>query len=76
MVVQDKIVHGSKSNKSPDERKSIVLGVRHNVKEFDKKVYKRATIYRRNFIVDNLQKIVDKHKSQDMYLDFNKKSEY
>ena len=72
LIFNDKIVHGSKSNKSPDERKSVVLGARHNIKKFDNEVYKRATTYRRNFIVDNLQKIVDKHKSQDMYQDFNK----
>ena len=71
LVFTDKTVHGSHSNKGPYERKSIVLGVRHNTKEFDNEVYEKATNYRRKFLVDELQKVVDKTKSSNMYQDFN-----
>jgi hypothetical protein len=75
LIFNDKIVHGSRSNKSQDERKSIVLGVRHNVKEFDKKVYTEATKFRERFIIENLQSIVDKMKhSENLYTDFNKEA--
>ena len=71
LVFTDKTVHGSNSNKGPNERKSIVLGVRHNTKEFDDEVYKNATDYRRKFLRDELQKVVDKAKGVNMYQDFN-----
>ena len=71
LVFTDKTVHGSNSNKGPNIRRSIVLGVRHNIKEFDEEVYKNATDYRRKFLCDELQKIVDKTKGVNMYQDFN-----
>jgi len=71
LVFTDKTVHGSNSNKGPNERKSIVLGVRHNIKEFDEKKYNDATDYRRNFLSKELQKIIDKTKNDNMYKDFN-----
>ena len=71
LVFTDKTVHGSHSNKGPYERKSIVLGVRHNTKEFDNKVYEDATNYRRKFLCDELQKVINKTKGVNMYQDFN-----
>jgi ectoine hydroxylase-related dioxygenase (phytanoyl-CoA dioxygenase family) len=71
LVFTDKTVHGSHSNKGPYERKSIVLGVRHNTKEFDEEIYKKATDYRRKFLIDELQNVVDKAKGINMYKDFN-----
>ena len=71
LVFTDKTVHGSNSNKGPNERKSIVLGVRNNIKEFDEKIYQKATDYRRNFLCNELQKIVDKTKCINLYQDFN-----
>jgi ectoine hydroxylase-related dioxygenase (phytanoyl-CoA dioxygenase family) len=71
LVFTDKTVHGSHSNKGPYERKSIVLGVRHNTKEFNEEVYKEATDYRRRFLCDELQKVIDKAKGINMYQDFN-----
>jgi ectoine hydroxylase-related dioxygenase (phytanoyl-CoA dioxygenase family) len=72
LVFTDKTVHGSNANKSPDDRKSVVLGVRHNVKKYNEEVYKKSTNYRRNFIVTELQSVIDKIKSSNMYSDFNK----
>jgi len=71
LVFTDKTVHGSNSNKGPNERKSIVLGVRHDTKDFDDDVYKKATDYRREFLCDELQKVIDKAKGINMYQDFN-----
>ena len=71
LVFTDKTVHGSNSNKGPNERKSIVLGVRHNIKEFDEEVYNNATDYRRKFLCGELEKIIDKTKGVNMYKDFN-----
>ena len=71
LVFTDKTVHSSHSNKGPYERKSIVLGVRHNTKEFDNKVYEDATNYRRKFLCDELQKVINKTKGVNMYQDFN-----
>lgn len=48
-----------------------MLGVRHNTKEFDEEIYKKATDYRRKFLIDELQNVVDKAKGINMYKDFN-----
>ena len=72
LVFTDKIVHGSHSNKGPNERRSIVLGARHNIKEYDEEVYKKETDYRRNFLCNELEKVVGKARGVNMYQDFNK----
>ena len=72
LIFNDKIVHGSSSNKTSQDRKSVVLGVRHDVKDFNQIVYDSATSFRQKFIENNLQKIIDKLKGSDLYSDFNK----
>ena len=72
LIFNDKIVHGSTSNKTSKDRKSIVLGARHDVKEFNQDIYDNATSFRQQFIETNLQKIIDKLKGSDLYSDFNK----
>ena len=71
LAFTDRTIHGSCSNNGPNERKAIVLGVRHNTKEFDEEVYKKETDYRRNFLCDELQKVIDKARNVNMYKDFN-----
>ena len=55
LVFTYKTVHGSHSNKGPYERKSIVLGVRHNTKEFDEEYAQTKAKYIR------LTKLKEKH---------------
>ena len=42
-----------------------------SVYEFDNKIYEEATTYRRKFLIDELQKVIDKTQSGNMYQDFN-----
>ena len=72
LIFNDRIVHGSNTNKTSHERKSIVLGVRNDIKKSDKNIYEKATSFRRQFIIDNLEKRINEIKTENMYNDFNK----
>ena len=70
LVFTHKTVHGSNTNKGPDNRKSIVLGARHNIKPINEEIYKQSTKYREDFIRESLQRVIDKIDGS-LYADFN-----
>ena len=64
-----RLVHGSPSNASPLERRSIVMQVR---KKFirDTEIFDRETKYRKNFVLKTLQTKIDSLKGKNIYADF------
>jgi ectoine hydroxylase-related dioxygenase (phytanoyl-CoA dioxygenase family) len=63
-------IHGSGTNVSEKDRKSIVLQARKTTREKDEQVFEKETSYRRKFVIDSLSAKVDKLKSVNMYRDF------
>jgi len=66
------MVHGSSANYTSHHRKGIVLQVRLNTKEKDQDVFERATTHRREFVISEMKKIINKLESTNPYKDFKK----
>ena len=64
-----RFVHGSASNNSPYERKSIVMQARKKFKR-DEKIFQKETQYRRDFALKSLQEKIDKLSAKNIYKDF------
>ena len=67
-----KLVHGSGTNVSETDRKSVVLQVRRDIKNKDDDIFEKETLYRRNYTITQLSKKIDDIKSKNMYKDFKK----
>ena len=66
------MVHGSSANYSSEDRKGIVLQVRLDSKEKDQNVFEQSTKHRRDFVISEMKKIIDKLESVNPYKDFKK----
>ena len=61
LIFNHRVVHGSSSNHSSKSRKAIVVQARKNIREKDMNVFQKETDYRTNFVIDALQKRIDKY---------------
>ncbi|MBM75717.1 MAG: hypothetical protein CMK59_09980 [Proteobacteria bacterium] len=71
LLFNHKLVHGSSGNISSENRKSIVLQARKPFKR-DESVFNKESEYRTRFVVESLQKRIDKLKDKNPYMDFKK----
>jgi len=65
-----RVIHGSSSNVSETDRKSIVLQARCDVIKKDDDVFKKETEYRKDYVINELSKKVNSLKNKNMYRDF------
>ena len=72
LIFNHRVVHGSSSNHSSKSRKAIVVQARKNIREKDMNVFQKETDYRTNFVINALQKRIDKLHSKNIYNDMNK----
>ena len=66
-----RFIHGSSSNNSPFERRSIVLQARKKLIR-DEQKFLKETSYRKNFIIDVLNQKLDKLTNKNIFNSFNK----
>ena len=72
LIFNTRLVHGSPSNASNDDRMAIVSQVRSLEIKIDKKVYIKETNYRRNIVEKYLLKKISSLKKTNSYNDFRK----
>ena len=72
LLFSHRTVHGSGTNVSENDRKSIVLQSRCDVKDRDEKIFRKETTYRRNYVISELSKKIQTIESKNMYEDFKK----
>ena len=65
-----RLVHGSGTNVSEFDRKSVVLQVRNNIKDRNEDTFDKETQYRRNYVIEELNKKIESIKGKNMYKDF------
>ena len=63
-------VHGSSSNVSESDRKSIVLQARRDMKSKDENIFEKETKYRQNYVVKQLKNRIKKLQEKNIYGDF------
>lgn len=72
LIFNTRLVHGSPSNASNDDRMAIVSQVRSSKIKLDKKIFKKEIKYRQKVVEKYLLKKVSTLKKKDNYSDFRK----
>ena len=72
LIFNTRLVHGSPSNASNDDRMAIVSQVRSSKIKLDKKIFKKEIKYRQKVVEKYLLKKVSNLKKKDNYSDFRK----
>ena len=67
-----RFIHGSSSNNSPFQRRSIVLQARKEIKR-DEEKFEKESIFRKNFVIEFLNQKLNKLTGNNMYDSFNSK---
>lgn len=71
LLFNHRLLHGSSSNMSPQDRKSIIMQLQAHGKEKDMKIFDSYNKHRSDFVVDYFNSIIEKENNQK-YGDFNK----
>ena len=72
LIFNTRLVHGSPSNASNDDRMAIVSQVRSSKIKLNKKIFKKETSYRRKVVENYLLKKISILKKKNNYSDFRK----
>tara|TARA_B100000787_G_scaffold141708_1_gene110876 strand:- start:311 stop:1117 length:807 start_codon:yes stop_codon:yes gene_type:complete len=72
LIFNTRLVHGSPSNASNDDRMAIVSQVRSSKIKLNKKIFKKETNYRRKVVENYLLKKISILKKKNNYSDFRK----
>ena len=70
LLFNHRMVHGSGTNVSENDRKSIVLQARCDIKNRDENIFEKETLYRRNYVIKELSKKIQMIENKNMYEDF------
>ena len=73
LIFNHLLVHSSPKNMTSKERISLVLQAQSFSMKKNEKVFQKATSFRRNFTIEQLNNRLTKLKKENIYSDFNKK---
>ena len=72
LIFNHLLVHGSGTNLSPDDRKAVVLQAQKKLLKKDNEIFEKETLFRSNFVKNELEKKLNLTNAKKMYRDFNK----